>query len=53
MALTSLAALPSGSKALPPIRPEAEYELPAAPAQIQARQLPLATRLLHLVHTTK
>ena len=46
MALTSLAALPSGSKALPPIRPEAEYELPAAPAQIQARQLPLAPRLL-------
>ena len=30
----------------PPIRPEAEYTLPAAPADIQARALPLATRLL-------
>ncbi len=30
----------------PPIRPEAEYALPAAPADIQARALPLATRLL-------
>ena len=27
MALTSIAALPSGGKALPPIRPEAEYDL--------------------------
>ena len=30
----------------PPLRPEAEYNLPAAPADLQARALPWSTRLL-------
>ena len=34
------------AKATPPVRPEAEHDLPAAPATIAARPVPLATRLL-------
>jgi len=46
MASTPLSAWPGDAKALPPIRPEAEYPLPDAPAQLTVRRLPLARRLL-------
>ncbi len=51
MTTASIASLPraparSSPPITPPLRPEAEYDLPAAPADIQARALPWSTRLL-------
>lgn len=46
MASTPLTAWPGAAKALPPLRPEAEYPLPDAPAHLAVRRLPLAKRLL-------
>ncbi|PWB17283.1 ABC transporter permease subunit [Comamonas sp. JNW] len=46
MASTPLTAWPGAAKALPPLRPEAEYSLPDAPAHLAVRRLPLAKRLL-------
>ncbi|WP_021028513.1 ABC transporter permease [Comamonas sp. B-9] len=46
MASTPVTAWPGAAKALPPLRPEAEYPLPDAPAHLAVRRLPLAKRLL-------
>ena len=51
MTTATIASLPraparSSPPITPPLRPDAEYDLPAAPADLQARALPWSTRLL-------